>query len=510
MRNFRSTEFLKPLKQLKATMLLLLALLFATLVQPTHAAPGRLGAAEDSCAASLKDLVLAGTDRSSFNHFKSRIKVNYSASNEDWFKEHVQDAFRRAVDEKLNWQLYHENGLAEGERIIWLQQGMLKELNDKMWDIGGTEYYLIQLDTALAKVLDANPHYGRIIHRNYKDRVVITSLSVKDFQSLVMSKVTQELVVEISKLRQTAGNGWEWTQYIRHGLKLGEGQSLDDAHFALQLGKLGKSFDDWRAETVDLRARLDFSLSQKGLTLSEALRRSRYYKADIDAFRSWMRSKGFSSKFADRVKYYARLTNIADFLPTAPLLSDADFQYLLRAKRALDVNQAEILHDIAKFKTLFRDTWDFRRATFIRDLRESHVVLATDISGLGEKALLARDKWVAGGATKSGIESVYNTTTDFLNNYYKDLHDSLASIVGGADNVKLYASGDDALWGLPRLTPEQKAKVHTLLEGKNDLYSLVTKIKNPGEAESVAEAIFEARDNLFKLKPVVKKSQFDE
>jgi len=468
-------------------------------------------AAEKNCATLLSKATEHLHSRSSsLNFFKSQISKNYALNNEAWFKEHAADSFGRTVNEKINWQRYHEEGLKPGENIIWIQQGMLKELNDKLWDIGGTEYYLLNLDRSLAEVLKSNPQYGRIIHRNYKDRVIISNLSAEEFQKQVMPKVRQRLVTEISQVQTSAGAGLEWSTYIRNSLNIGDGKSLSDAHFNLQLGKVGQNFDSWKSEVTGLRAKLELNLSSKGLSFGEALRRSRLYGSDTEAFRAWMRSKGFPSKTADRIKYYARLTNIADFLPTAEVLSDADYKFLLKAKEVFENDTSKILPELPRFKTMFRDSWDFRRAAFVRDLKESHVVLATDIAGLGEKALLARDKWIASGANKGNIESVYNSTTEYLDGYYKSLHDGLAQIVGGADKVKLYASGDDALWGLPKLTIEQHQAVEELLSSKKDLYHYSHRIQKPGDPESVADSIFGARDSLFALKPAVKQEKMDQ
>lgn len=475
-------------------------------------------AAKNECVRSMQ--ILHGSVANSSNdshkasgsldYFRTRINSNYATSNEDWFTEYAESSFARAIDEKLNWQNYFEHGLQPGERILWLQQGMLKELNDKLWDIGGTEYYLLNLDEVLSRVLEKNSRYGKIIHRNYKDRVVVTKLSEEEFRSLVLNKVVSELVTEISKIRKAPGSGWEWSSYVRQSLKLGSGDSLESAHFDLQLSSVGKTFDEWSSETGLLRKKLDTALHSKGLSLGEALKRARLYKGNIEALKAWLKTKGLPSKYAGRLLYYSRLTNIADFLPTAQLLDEADLRMVESAKQWTGSSRGEILQELPRFKKILSDSWDFRRATFIRDVKDSHFIVATDISGLGEKALMARDRWISEGADPSKISRVYDGTTEYLSKYYKDLHDELAAAVGGSEFVKLYASGDDALWGLPELTPLQHSKIQEIFKDKNDLYVLIKPIKRPGDADSVADAIFESRDDLFALKPIIKKEKFGE
>ncbi len=465
-----------------------------------------------SCAQDLHTLVGTKTgqsagskkDQSSLNYFRARIEHNYAANNEDWFKEHALDAFKRAIDEKINWQRYHEEGLKPGERIIWIQQSMLKDLNDKLWDIGGTEYYLLQLDEALAKVLSENPRYGRIIHRNYKDRVLISSLEPGEFKSLVLSKVINEVTTKISKVREVPGLGWEWNRYMRQSLNFGWDMSMERALLDMQVSKLGLSFEQWKEISHELQIKISLEMMYKKISLEEAMVYARRHRGQQGVLQKWLVSKGINKKWANKILYYMHLTNVADMLPTQKLLDDTEFQYLLRARDSINESYSQALQDLPKFKRLFADSWDFRRATFIRELKDSHTILATDISGLGEKALLARHKWIVDGAKISTLETVYDKTSVFLDSYFKTLHDEIAQIVGGADKVRLYASGDDALWGLPDLTEAQRVEINKLLAERKDLYSLMRNIPRPGEAKSVADTIFETRDALFELKAKLK------
>ena len=411
-----------------------------------------------------------------------------------WFQSSSAQSVQRALQVQIDWAEFKTNGLRAGEQLHWIQQSQLKELNEKLWDLGGTEFYLLTLDQSLADVLDRNPAFGRIIHRNYKDRVVVSSLGEAEFEEQVLKPAQQLLAERIAKVRERPSAQMLWEHYIHDSIILGHGDSFETAFLNLKLERLGVSFENWKKAATEIRSSLLARAKDHSLEWNDVLFKARKLKDEPDLFNAWLKHNGFTSDavdMGDRVRSDIKLAGVADFLPTAQVASPREVAQL----------KSMIAGGSGTLSLSANATWDLSRALFLKKTLQSHYVLATDIQGLGAQALLAQDAWVARGASRAELAQVYAGTTEQLTRSYSELRRDIESIIGYRDSTTLYTSGDDGLLGLPALDQSTFEKIKTLLKNRPGFYTHIEEIDTPGNPESVARAIFEVRKNLFDLKP---------
>jgi hypothetical protein len=461
------------------------------------------------CTQALKSLLgdRAG-QLSSREYLSLRLQANYAQSREEWYEQNLASHIKRALRERLDMYRFYDEGLKRGERVVWVQQGLLKELNEKLWDIGGTEYYLLRLDEALSEVLDQNPAYGRIVHRNYKDRVIVTSLSSEDFEKRVLSQVKHKLAQRIGEIRERPGQNNLWETYIAQSIKFSDGTSIENAYVNLTLKQFRMNYDEWQKTTVSLRNRLKFTLETQGIAWAKVLKAARRFKDSNEALVRYVAMHGvrLDRRQVQQIRYYMRLMRLADFLPMAKLPTEAERRFMQAALERAQIGGTQALNDIPRLKTLLADSWGYRRALFLGDVKNSHHMMATDISGLGERAMLAQDAWIEEGAHLSRLENIYEGTTRFLDDQYESIERELRRILGEQADIHVYSSGDDALWGLPQMTIEQMNDVRAFLKSRDNLYSQLSEIAKPGDPESIAFSVHHARDELFRLKPELKEA----
>lgn len=418
-----------------------------------------------------------------------------------WFQSSVAASLRRSLQQQLDWARYNTEGLAAGEKVFWIQQARLKELNEKFWDIGGTEYYLLTFDKILGDVLEENPSWGRIIHRNYKDRVIVSDLSARDFEVRVMGPVKARLGRQISRIRERPADNEVWSNYIERSISLGKGASLVDAHVNLKLQPFRLSIEEWRMRTITMRTQLENAASARGLEWGQVLRQARTLsKQDPQELDAWLAANHWPSPAGDRIRSYISLASVADFLPLNEVPGAQQLEQIRALLRRSNDEALAALAERPLVQRLAGEAWDLTRSLFLEESLGARFMAATDIEGLGARGLIAQDAWIARGARTEDLARVYESPSRFLEEVYQSIEEGLRRILGRDARIGLYRSGDDGLWSLPSMTPEQQRDVAQFLKDHGGVYSHLQTIDGAGTPAGVAKAVFESRRKLFASK----------
>ncbi|MEO5667062.1 MAG: hypothetical protein ABIR96_03295 [Bdellovibrionota bacterium] len=440
-------------------------------------------------------------------HLQKELERAYEGSDTQWYKQNLEQDLDQALLERQNFQKYLDEGLKPGEKVYWVQQRELKELNEKLWDIGGTEYYLMTLDRELGKLLKEHPELGRVVHRNYKDRVIVSSLSAEDFEKQVLAPLRKQVSTEIGAVKERLGTSYLWSDYMEDSLKIGQGSSLENAFLDLHLGAQGKTFADWKTEISKSRQLLEEHVQSQhpGASIEKYLRQARKLREDPEALAKWFASEKLAPETGNEVLKYLEDLRVADFLPLAKPMTEADQKLLAHSQAVLKSGEASPLSEVSRIESVVDESWIFQRTHFLKEAQKARYMVATDIQGLGEKAMLAQDKWLKAGADPKTISTVYADTTKFLNGRYSQVLEGLKKILGQEASIGVYRSGDDALWSLPEMTIEQKNAVDALFQAQSDMYHAVVDVNAAGGPSAVADAVHGAREKLFSDKAVLKK-----
>jgi len=439
-------------------------------------------------------------------HLTKELERAYSGSDSKWYHENLEQDLDQALVERANFQRYLDEGLKPGEQVYWVQQRELKELNEKLWDIGGTEYYLMTLDRELGAFLKDNPNLGRIVHRNYKDRVVVSSLSAADFEKRVMAPLRARVSKEVSQVKERLGTSYLWNDYLEDSLKVGQGRDLEAAFMDLHLSARGQDFDTWKTQTENARQHLvqQVQSARPGVAFEKYLRLTRQLKSQPAKLAQALAKDGLPASLAPELIKYLDDLRVADFLPLAKPVSEADQRVLEHTQRALKNDSANPIAELPRIESIVDDSWIFQRSRFLKEAQGARYMVASDIRGLGEKALIAQDQWLASGASPQTLSRVYEGTTAFLNGRYAEVLGGLRKILGPQATIGVYRSGDDALWALPDMTIDQKNAVDSFFKEQGDMYHAVVDVNSQAGAAGVADAVHGAREKLFGDKAALK------
>jgi hypothetical protein len=426
--------------------------------------------------------------------------VAMNSAKDSWVEQYLAPEIEHALDQRLDWTRYNEEFRGQGnQHIFWLQQQRLKELNESLWNIGGTERYLMILDDELAATLDKNPAYGRIIHRNYKDRVIVSKLSEKEFHDKVLAPVEERVSKRIATLYSDSRTASYWQKWIRQTLDLGSANSVVGAHLDLKLHDV--NFNSWSAQTRALRESLEQAFNAHQLGWNEAFKASREFKNDEVGLARWFKSQGDHSDdlvaLAGQFRKYMNALQVADMLSIAPAASEKEAKQILELRNTIHTSPSLINSKMDEIKKLLPEAWIFERGLFLSQTHDAGFVVATDIRGLGLKSLKARDAWLVRGAHPEELPQVYQSTTRELEARYAQILKDLKALLGSNAKVDYFRSGDDALWSLPPMSENDLKRVQAYFAAQNDLYSHVEAIDKVGDGDAISDAIVRARDALF-------------
>jgi hypothetical protein len=410
--------------------------------------------------------------------------------------EDLKTLFAHYEEQTRNWRDFL-NGQAEpGTRVYVLHQTGIKQLNEEIWNITGTEEYLETFHDFLHQYLKTNPSLGRVLHNDYKNHFVSSILDADAFQLLVIEPVTERLARAMAaKLPD-----WNWKEWISTNLYSGAGASPAEAYFRAGLARarysrnpLDINVTEWRLKAVTRRERLVKAAAAIGIEWETVLAVIHNYigrgALKEAALKRWLARRHAEAVFDELTKYYDDL-QIADFLPL-PEAEDASMP-----------------------------GWAIQRRTLFANVKDSRFIAVTDVQGLGSIARRFQDHWIARGASLVELQTVYAQSTAALEMFFAETYASLKSIIGKPDGIHVYRSGDDAIWFLPRLAGAKKKAVRELFEDLRDTgrehyqlsfrlhYSNLIKINGDLPiAEGIADALTRARQSLFdgkkKYKPVL-------
>jgi hypothetical protein len=428
-------------------------------------------------------------------------EISHHGDDRSWYQLSLSANLRQAISERLNFAEYLEHGLKPGEHVMWLQQAKLKELNEEIWDIGGTEYYLLALDRNLTRFFQKNPKLGRVIHRNYKDRVMVSTLSDADFAEKVVGPLKAAVLTELHVAKQSAAS--TGLDDVASSMSFASGSSVVEAHINLKLKALGMTFPEWKKAVFELRGRLVSIANSRTIPIpfQDLMKVARRYRDDPAILIKWLNARGMGSGEYFMLRRYRKLLALADFLPINPPPKPAEIAWLKSLLEKANKSPIQLALEIPEIQEKLHFIWDISRSLFLRNSLSAGYIMAVDIKGLGEKAMLAQDAWVEGGANLTKLPEVYNKTSQFLAREYEKIEETLTSEIRSDVIIATYISGDDALISMHPLTEYQKRRSDQLmLERHSDAYFKGTEVAEPGNAVSLAHAIHGARAALFSSK----------
>lgn len=421
---------------------------------------------------------------------------------EKWFEQSLAKNFERSLKMRKAWHTYSSQALAPGEHFVWIQQSRLKELNEKLWDIGGTEFYLYSLDDLLSEHLEKNPHFGTLVHRNYKDRVIVTKLSNAEFQTKVLEPIQEKLAEQVVNLRY----GMDpkalpfWQYYIRNSTHIGSGPNLETAFLDVKLNPLKLDFNHWNKIVSKIRGHLKNVVAEKNMNWEKLLIDAKELKNDPVQLEERLQKLGLEKIKVPTLLRYLELMNVVDFLPIPQSPAPSEINKINQVLINKNTEQMEELSRLAIAHKLTHGTWDYSRSLFLAEAQDAKYILATDIRGLGNRALLARDKWIAQGSKISELRNVYSKTTVELQKQYEEIENEIGKILGKKVHIPQYISGDDGLWALPNLSSSEFRQLIEYLRSNTRLYSHIELIPPGDISQGLADAIFRSRRALFDSK----------
>jgi len=436
------------------------------------------------------------------------------SSQDQWIRENVKPAFERAAASRKAWTEFADGkGLRRGERVFWVQQREIKELNEKLWNMGGTERYLATLDEEVAAVLSADPKLGRLIHQNYKDRVIVSKLSQEEFEKRVLAPARERAAEKVAQAFSSQNGAASaeirdaWREWIRQSTDVGSGKSLMEAHLsknpqirAIQeqkgVGTL-EAYSVWKSDAGKLRTRVDAGLTKGGVTIREAFLMLKKVEGSTAGMARMLTNRGMASEEASRVAAlvvdYKNQLSVADVLPLPKKLTPLENRRLEIAAKG-DYQQAH---------RVLSDAWVFERNLAFSKAPDAGAVVALDVQGLGVDGLVARDQWMKQGARLEELPEVYRGTSASLEERMEKVKQGIEEIVG--KQVHLYQSGDDALILVPPSGGQATIrKIEAFVQQQDSLYSAVEPIPTVSSAEKrsedIAESIHRVREKLFSQK----------
>ncbi len=434
-----------------------------------------------------------------------------------WFQNQISKTIRRALQTRINYSIVNENGLKPKENFYVIQQLYLKELNEQLLDIGGTQYYLQALDSSIHTILENSPSLGTLVHVNYKDRVVVSELSPEDFEIKVLGPARNLTENYINFLSRDSGERVDWAAFLKRSLAVNSGKSIEEGLFKVRLGLLGLNENQWRAEIAQTRATV-LQMVKSENEIPVLLRKFRWIENLPGMTEKWEQKNfaGFKkSQVSETLRRYIELLSAGDMLPLPEAISPWQRKSYDSLKDVIDKTPQAALDRFKSLANRIPEAWAIHRSYFLRASLGKRIIISTDLRGLGNRAMEAREAWVAAGAKVSDLSKIYQSPTDFMEERHQALRKALRYVVGLSSGVDSYVSGDDGLWSIPMLNPEKLEELRTLLNKfSKDFYFHIEIIEDSDNTETArkntAIAINNAWRALFETKVKLKSTQPDD
>ncbi len=423
-----------------------------------------------------------------------------------WSAKRLFPVLKSAMEEKNNWAGLRIYGLNPGSSIVWLQQKDLKAMNETLWNLTGTEYYLALLDLELTNLLTSFGDSTKIVNRNYKDRIMAMTLSQEQFKAKILDPLQAKLLEYVLQARYgkkevSPEQRKFWQDWIAEKLIWTSAPSILDAYLKLK-GIEPKEFKVWREKTQRLQRDLKKIVPNetKFYSLLNLFRRARGNVNEIDSI---AKNEGISRELAEKFVTLEEKLQALDFLPMDNKISTWNFEALMDFFDGLSKNQDAVKRIAQRDIEKYEDSWLLQRQVFfMKFIEKGRHLVALDRRNFGGRALKARSDWLSSEAPLETLPDIYTDLTEELVGDYNELLKKVKKIFNNSPDVFLYRSGDDALISIPDATPEQLLKLKTLLDSETEkFYSHLTTRETEGEAsKTAAKAMMEAREKLFDLK----------
>jgi hypothetical protein len=436
-----------------------------------------------------KGLKAHGGGLSAFKLLMLRLSDPDARNPVTWFQAQISKTIQRALRTRIDRSEILERGLAPQENYFWIQQLYLKELNEHLLDIGGTQYYLQALDASLYSILEKHPNYGRMVHVNYKDRVLVTSLEVSEFEAKVLIPARASAAKYVKFLNKESGDSVDWKSFIDRSTTWNHGRSLEESFMNLRLAKLGMKEEDWRRELLDLRKSILARTFKKAFP--EVLRQFRRLENQNDTLVNWFQmsfGRFVGPEILKDLRRYLDLLSVGDMLPVADVLTAAERTHFNQLENMVsdDVNQA--MEQFALIRRFLPEAWTLHRNHFLQHSVGAQIIISTDLKGLGHRALMDRHEWAGRGALATDLPTVYANTTAFLHDRNTAFENALRKIVDEPGSIIKYTIGDDGLWALPHLTSEKLEELRQVLHSMSSDFYFHIEIVAPKSAPPTHDA----------------------
>lgn len=433
--------------------------------------------------------------------------ISSSKSSSRILTKYGTEQYRMSAALMVEWTRFAQEGLKDGEHIVWMREDGLKDINIISKGITFSEKYLLLKDWHLTEILREHPEWGRLIHRSFKDRTVITPFDVAEFKRTVVSELQKRLELDLA---ESGAAGMGYLRLLMSRVQVESSRYFEGAH----LKAMGFDIKTWQLQTQQLREKIQKALSRHSeettdilTSIFKAKKQSEitFTKEDVEKTLEKLKVPEYVSKeISEDILRYLQLAQGADLLPPPDVLSPDQLskveEWLASGKKA-NKNILELVS---------RRPWTQRHAQFIRNafLKGSTSIIAIDIRGFGVQSFVIRDTWMRGDSSRKDLPKIYIESTRELNMFFDQLTKDIKENTG-VEIIAHFRSGDDALMALPAdLNSEQMNLLHDFLSKNERIYYSIASKSSP--KESLGLLIEMARVGVAEHKDIVDRQKIQQ
>lgn len=428
---------------------------FSLFVPHADALPRQVKSATNICAIRLHSALNGET----------RNKVEVARTLDEYYEAQM----RMSAHLQVEWTRLNNEGLKPGEHFLSLRENGIKDVNT-LAGIALTERYLLLKAWHITRILEANPRLGRLVHRNFKDTVIVTKLKPEEFKAIVIRQLREALDHD---MRSYGARGLSYVNLLMTNTSYGVSRSFEGAH----LKSNGHDINTWHKETVDLRQEIDVLWKSQSdrheansteflISVYRARRKSKTV-FNVFEIEKELRAMGIQGrdirKMARSIERYFDLIQGADMLPPPDAIPHGDLVQLEAWLKSGKESTPKIQQLIS------RRPWTQRHALFLKSAYESGAkfIFALDIKGFGVESFAVRDRFIVDpNMQRQDLRKIYEASTRWLDSFFDHLVADIKAETGVTIIAK-FRSGDDVLLALhPSTTPQQAKKVSKYIREK--------------------------------------------
>jgi hypothetical protein len=410
-------------------------------------------------------------------------------------RQNVREQNRMSAELQLAWtevstRIKRDGNLQDNENFFWLREDGLRGVNTATHGIAFTERYLLLKDWHLTQILREN-NWGTLVHRNFKDRVIVSTMDAKELQRLLLPELARRLKPDFSSPNQE-----QHLNYLLENTHVGVAKTFEGAH----LQSNGFDISKWHKTCTELRQTIATKLESLNIDPSILLEKAfKKKKLSGKEFNESTLTGLLSRNQVDERKIPQLAKEIVEYLN---LLQGAD---LLPPPNALSPEQVLTVENWLKsgrdanstiLGIINRRPWTQRHAMFFKDafIGKAQHIIALDRKGFSEVAFRYRDDWIRGSNQRQDLRGIYVESTRMLESYFQNLAAQIQNEFG-IKVLATFRSGDDALFALPPgLQDEQLRQLDQFLKNHTELYTYIATRKS--DKESLGLLIESARTGL--------------